>query len=124
MRRALLAEQADLRCLLSGLDYDPAGNGKDEGDVAVASERREATARDIDRALTRLGEIDIALERLDGGVYGLCTACGRPIPMARLKALPSATTCVECQARAERQADDARHRPMLRRPMAIDEDGC
>jgi len=42
-----------------------------------------------------------AQERIRGGGYGICAACGRRIPPRRLKALPTATLCVACQERRE-----------------------
>jgi RNA polymerase-binding transcription factor DksA len=50
----------------------------------------------------RLEEIQRALRRLDRGEYGLCEACGEPIPDERLAAKPSARFCREDQAMAER----------------------
>ena len=35
------------------------------------------------------------LPRLDEGTYGDCEVSGKPIPLARLEALPYATTTVE-----------------------------
>jgi RNA polymerase-binding protein DksA len=51
----------------------------------------------------RLDEVNAALGRLDGGTYGVCERCTRPIPLARLRAMPSARYCVECQASQERR---------------------
>lgn len=59
----------------------------------------------------RLREIDIALERMAAGTYGVCEACGGPIDPARLEAFPSATTCIECQQRRE-ALPDRFHRPI------------
>ena len=44
----------------------------------------------------RLDEIDAAIRRLEAGTYGACRTCRRPIPMARLEAVPEATQCVSC----------------------------
>jgi DnaK suppressor protein len=44
------------------------------------------------------------LKRLDEGTYGVCEACGREIPVARLDARPEARFCVDDQAQAEREA--------------------
>ena len=49
-----------------------------------------------------LQRVEAAFEKIDRGTYGVCDACGRSIKMARLKALPYATLCVECQGRMER----------------------
>lgn len=56
-----------------------------------------------------LEEISAALERIDNGTYGLCLQClenGKPqskamIPKARLRALPFARNCVECERKRE-----------------------
>jgi DnaK suppressor protein len=42
-----------------------------------------------------------AKDRMSEGTYGLCAQCGRPIPQRRLKVLPTATLCVQCQERRE-----------------------
>lgn len=40
--------------------------------------------------------IRTALASIKAGRYGVCTECGAPIPLARLRALPTATRCVSC----------------------------
>ncbi|MDX6410246.1 MAG: DnaK suppressor protein, partial [Gaiellaceae bacterium] len=51
-------------------------------------------------AQARVAEIDAALGRVEGGTYGLCEACGKPIPHARLEVVPEATLCVSCKTGA------------------------
>jgi RNA polymerase-binding transcription factor len=48
-----------------------------------------------------LGTMERALGRLGEGTYGVCEACGAPIPVERLEAIPYAIRCAGCQARAE-----------------------
>jgi DnaK suppressor protein len=48
-----------------------------------------------------LDEIDAAQRRLEAGVFGVCEGCHRAIPLARLRAVPTARRCAICQARAE-----------------------
>jgi len=43
-----------------------------------------------------LAELDDALAKLDAGTYGTCESCGKPIPEARLEAMPSASECIDC----------------------------
>lgn len=43
-----------------------------------------------------LQKINSALERLDRGVYGRCATCGDDIDDKRLKAMPTATQCIDC----------------------------
>jgi DnaK suppressor protein len=45
--------------------------------------------------------LDEALRRLDEGTYGVCEDCEEPISQGRLRALPFARRCVECQRQAE-----------------------
>ena len=56
-----------------------------------------------------LSEIEAALKRIDAGTFGACIACleeGKTpakslIPKARLKAIPYAKNCVECERKRE-----------------------
>jgi len=48
-----------------------------------------------------LRDIDGALARLDSGSHGHCEPCGSQIPEARLKAVPWARYCIDCQERVE-----------------------
>ena len=41
--------------------------------------------------------VEEALGRLDGGTYGKCQNCGRPIKEERLEAIPYAPFCVKCE---------------------------
>ena len=43
-----------------------------------------------------LHALDAAEARLADGRYGLCEACGNPIPDAQLEIRPERTTCVTC----------------------------
>jgi RNA polymerase-binding protein DksA len=49
-----------------------------------------------------LDEVDAAQARLAAGTYGVCEGCARPIPLERLRAVPTARHCVACQRREER----------------------
>jgi len=44
-----------------------------------------------------------ALEKADGGTYGMCDRCGGPIARARLLAAPDSVLCLGC-ADAQPQA--------------------
>ncbi|HAJ44823.1 TPA: hypothetical protein DCX62_00660 [Candidatus Azambacteria bacterium] len=43
----------------------------------------------------RLKEVREALERIDGGTYGICEVCQKEIPLERLQANPAAKTDME-----------------------------
>lgn len=48
-------------------------------------------------ASTTAGAADTALARLAAGTYGTCERCDGRIPLARLRALPETTLCVDCK---------------------------
>jgi RNA polymerase-binding protein DksA len=50
-----------------------------------------------ERAEEMVLAIDRALERIAAGVYGHCEHCGDPIPLQRLEAVPTASSCVSCK---------------------------
>lgn len=65
------------------------------------------SAREVSETLSglqaaQLEQIDRALARIEDGTYGICEGCGQAIPVARLEVMPSATSCVECQATGAR----------------------
>jgi DnaK suppressor protein len=74
----------------------------DEMDMARASAAVDTHANLIDRAESRLRLIDEALARVDNGTYGICADCGDEIGLERLKVLPFAVRCVDCESRRSR----------------------
>jgi len=66
-----------------------------------------------------LYEIEEALKRVDAGTYGICEMSGKPIPHARLEAIPFARFTVECQTQIEKQKKAMR----LRQPVKSLEEG-
>jgi DnaK suppressor protein len=58
-----------------------------------------------------LRKIDDALLRLEEGTYGACRECEEAISEARLKALPFASLCRDCQEQAEESEAERNARP-------------
>ncbi|HOH29023.1 MAG TPA: TraR/DksA C4-type zinc finger protein [Candidatus Hydrogenedentes bacterium] len=50
----------------------------------------------------RLRDVMDALMRIEKGTYGICEGSGKPIPLKRLEAFPSARYCVEYQEQLEK----------------------
>ncbi|MGL4255959.1 MAG: TraR/DksA family transcriptional regulator [Microbacterium sp.] len=110
-RDVRLAElHASAQSRLDGLDRDiaqlradrRADNADDEHDpegVTLSSEWARLAGLRED-AVRELADVDAALARRAVGDDGRCADCGRPIPVARLVARPTATRCVDCAARA------------------------
>lgn len=69
-------------------EHDPEG-------ATIAFERSQLEAL-VHQARTYLAEIDAAFARLAAGTYGMCERCGGLMPKDRLRARPTARTCVSC----------------------------
>jgi len=55
------------------------------------------------REATRLREIEDALDRIRKGTYGICMGSGKPIPIERLKVMPTARYTREYQEQLEKE---------------------
>lgn len=47
-----------------------------------------------------IGQIRLALDRIENGTYGICSNCGAEISHERLHARPIATRCIKCATEA------------------------
>jgi DnaK suppressor protein len=75
------------------------------GSQAAAASQVFEQQRDLalrERNEQHLAQVEAALARLDGGTYGTCTSCGRPVAADRLEAIPWAALCIDCQRTAGR----------------------
>jgi DnaK suppressor protein len=99
-RRELVAE-------VQGRMRDVRNEGSKERDVLDQGESSEVDIQeDIELALIQmksetLNKIHAALRRLEDGSYGDCFECGDEISEARLRALPFAVRCKECEEARE-----------------------
>ena len=90
--------------------------------VLDAAESSEADIQDdIEFALIQmkaetLTKIDEALRRLDEGTFGYCFECGEEISERRLRALPFAVRCKDCEE--ARETAQQRERLLQRRGSA------
>lgn len=73
----------------------------DAGDQALKDLERERGISLMEMRNRRRQSVEEALIRLREGTYGICAECGVEISEKRLRALPFAKLCVECQSRAE-----------------------
>lgn len=106
-RERLEAELEEIESRAARLDESERANEMSAYDDHPADLASETFEREKDLAIRESVESMIhkvinALEKIDRGTYGMCDACGKPIKKARLKALPFATLCLDCQDRLER----------------------
>ena len=86
--------EEDSSAELSHIDQHPA-------DLASDAFEREKEFSILEQVEAELADVSRALERLDGGRYGRCEACGEAIADERLTAVPAARFCVDHQADLE-----------------------
>lgn len=70
----------------------------DVGDVAVVDTSADYFLKLADNDRRELIEIRDAFSRMQRGVYGLCENCENPIAIERLRRLPQARRCIDCQS--------------------------
>jgi DnaK suppressor protein len=70
-------------------------------DIATMESNRDFQLRIRDRERVYIRKIQQALQQIDDGEYGYCTACGEEIGEQRLIARIVATHCIDCKTEAE-----------------------
>lgn len=107
LKSALLREKEELE---KNLERIARPVDKQDGDYETSFEDigtdREDNASEVEQysdnlpvefALEKkLKDIISALKRMDNGTYGICENCNMEISLDRLKANPSAKTCIKC----------------------------
>jgi DnaK suppressor protein len=85
---------AELRALLE--ERLVAARAELDGATATARPHGDRAAR----ARRDAAEAEAAIERMDRGLYGVCTGCGAFIPVAALRLAPQRQECAACHGRA------------------------
>lgn len=86
----------------------------DLGDASQLDAESDLQVTLVQVSSERLNAIDAALGRLDRGVYGVCTECGDEISEKRLRALPFAVRCRDCEEAREDEQNRERRRVLGR----------
>jgi len=113
MRELLLTRRNALRKALAGdlslLKQLREQSGGDVVDAALDAAQDEISSQLAEVESRELANIEHALVRIKNGTYGECEICNNRIPVARLNALPYATSCIECQRAAENSGGAGGH---------------
>jgi len=121
LRQMLEGRRRELQAEVQGKmrDVRTAGEVGKLSEVFDAVESSEADIQeDIELALIQmksetLNKVNDALARLEAGNYGNCFECGEEIAEKRLRALPFAVRCKECEE--ARENAEQRERQLARR---------
>jgi len=112
IRTALIDRKHLLAKRVERLNEDSVlGNPREQGetsslpthlaDLGTETFEQEKTIGMAERTAAEIQEIDLALERMESGTYGICEHCRKRIQPERLQALPSAVRCTRCQEEEE-----------------------
>jgi DnaK suppressor protein len=102
LRQALAGDLSALKELREQSSGDLVDHALDAAQDEISSQLAEVESRE-------LAQIDNALEQIRNNTYGICEVTGKPIPLARLQALPYATMCIEAQRELEKNGGDIRN---------------
>ena len=75
----------------------------DEGDFAAASAEAVIDSAILVQQRKELNEIELALDKIKAGVFGICEMCEEPIGLARLKVKNFARFCITCREISEKR---------------------
>lgn len=73
----------------------------DDGDWSIVDLSEDISLRQLGTHREKLVKIDEALRKLAEGTYGICESCGEEIREERLKVMPFAIYCRDCQEKIE-----------------------
>ena len=98
-RELLSRERSELQARMKTLDRRMARDdhfveAEDLGDSANQVLTKEEILFEHNQTAERLRSVDQALARIDDGSYGISNISGKPIPIERLRAMPTATKLV------------------------------
>ena len=106
-RKTLKTRQAELSDGRRNRDALAIETSADELDRIQHAQERDFAVGTINRESFRLREVAAALERIDGGNFGICLNCEEDISPKRLAAVPWAAFCIGCQEAADRTARES-----------------
>jgi DnaK suppressor protein len=112
-RRQQLVGEVQGKIRVGRRDYTKEHDVLDEGESSDVDIQEEIEFALIQMKAETLKKIDAALRRIAEGTYGECYECGETIPEARLRALPFAVRCRDCEE--AREAAEFRERMTQRR---------
>ena len=95
----ILPRESDARANLNQQILESPGDDADVSVIDTSADYFLNLANAHQRELIGIRE---ALERINRGSYGICESCSDPIALERLRRLPAARLCIDCQSSAER----------------------
>ena len=105
-RELLLSKRAELtdrvRAARSSEAEESESEAPDLGDRALSTVSRDLRYQLSTGERDVVRRIDWALGQVTEGTYGLCVHCGSEVQLGRLRAVPWARHCIDCQELQDR----------------------
>lgn len=92
---------SEMRKRISAENRQTIGAGLEEGDCAFSCHSDYLHFRNLDAQRAVIMQIDMALDKIREGSYGICEDCGSEIGEKRLRIVPFARYCRDCQESIE-----------------------
>lgn len=99
LRREVLKEVSDAQAAARGFGQDGVA---DIGDLSANTYSRDVFLNLSETQRLKLRDIDVALDRIARGVYGICLRCEEPIEPRRLEVRPVSRYCIDCKTEVEK----------------------
>lgn len=93
--------KSEIRKFKSGEKKQLVETVMDDGDLSVVDLSEDISLKQLSTHRETLIKIDAALRKLEDGTYGVCEECGDEISEERLKIMPFAIYCRDCQEKKE-----------------------
>jgi DnaK suppressor protein len=108
-KQLLTANLERMEQLFRNRDEIAIENAPDDIDRVQGAVERELAIRQLESNFSRMQSVKLALERIEDGSYGTCLECEQEISPKRLKAVPWASCCIQCQEIADRERVKLEH---------------
>lgn len=94
LARTIDRAQKEIRALVDSGPSDAVDDSRDNAS-------KEAAFASYSRNHTQLRKVELALQRISSGDFGVCAVCDGAIGLKRLQAIPWANNCIDCQEQSE-----------------------
>jgi DnaK suppressor protein len=93
-KKELLLETTESKELINELMSESASDDADFAEISSDSFNMTAIRN---KQMEELQDINLALNKIDDGTYGVCDMCDEQIGLPRLKIKPHARFCIHCR---------------------------
>jgi DnaK suppressor protein len=112
MREILVNRRREVFAQIAHMESERNALGEREIEPIDEAQKEDLTRtlnRLIERGKDEIEEINLALEKMPAGTYGVCELCGKSIPLKRLEVLPATRMCWKCAQEYEDAQELRKH---------------